>query len=86
VGGWAKYGHIPVLQSLDELEIVAVSSRNKDTAEAYAAKFNIRHAFDDEQALIACPDVDLVAVLTPGPEHARFAKAAIAGGKDVYSE
>jgi predicted dehydrogenase len=32
-GGWAKYGHIPVLQSLEEFEIMAVSSRKKETAE-----------------------------------------------------
>ena len=85
-GGWANYGHIPALQSLEDFEIVAVASRRKKTAEESAAKFNIRHAFDDEQALIACPDVDLVAVLTPGPDHARLAKAVITEGKDVYSE
>jgi hypothetical protein len=40
-GGWAKYGHIPALQSLEEFEIVAVSSRKNELAEEYAAKFNI---------------------------------------------
>src|SRR5438132_236517 len=44
-GGWAKYGHIPALQSLEEFEIVAVSSRKKELAEEYAVKFNILHAF-----------------------------------------
>jgi predicted dehydrogenase len=85
-GGWAKYGHIPVLQTLEEFEILAVSSRMKKIADEYAVQFNIKHAFDDEQALITHPDVDLVAVLTPGPEHARLARAAISAGKDVYSE
>lgn len=85
-GGWAKYGHIPALQSLEEFEIVAVSSRNKELAQEYAAKFNILHPFDDPQALITHPDVDLVAVLAPAPEHAGLAKAVIAAGKDVYSE
>jgi predicted dehydrogenase len=85
-GGWAKYGHIPALQSLEEFEIVAVASRKKELAEQYAAKFNILHSFDDEQALITHPDVDLVVVLAPAPEHARLVKAAIAAGKDIYSE
>lgn len=85
-GGWAKYGHIPALQSLEDFQIIAVSSRKKETAEEYAAKFNILHAFGDEQALITHPDVDLVVILAPAPEHARLAKAAIAAGKDVYSE
>jgi predicted dehydrogenase len=87
LGGWAKYGHIPALQSLkDDYEIVAVASRKKETAEQYKAEFNIRHAFDNEQALITHPDVDLVLILAPAPEHYRLAKAVIAAGKDVYSE
>jgi predicted dehydrogenase len=86
VGGWAKYGHIPALQSLEEFEIVAVASRRKETAEEYATKFNISHAFGDEQSLITHPDVDLVVILVPAPEHARLVKAAIAAGKDIYSE
>ncbi len=85
-GGWAKYGHIPALQSLEQFELVAVSSRKQDTANETAAEFGIPHAFADEQALIEHPDVDLVAVVTPAPEHARLAKAVIAAGKDVYSE
>ena len=85
-GGWAKYGHIPALRTLDDFEIVAVSSRTKETAEILAAEFEIRHAFDDQHDLIADPEVDLVVILAPGPEHARLTKAAIEGGKDVYSE
>jgi predicted dehydrogenase len=85
-GGWAKYGHIPALQSLDDFEIVAISSRKKEVAEEHAAQFKIRYAFDDEQALITHPDVDLVVVVAPAPEHARPVRAAIAAGKDVYSE
>src|SRR6266567_8015361 len=85
-GGWAKYGHIPALQALEEFEIVAVSSRKQETADETAAQFNIPHAFGDEQALIDHPDVDLVAVVAPAPEHARLVKTAIAAGKDVYCE
>jgi predicted dehydrogenase len=87
LGFWAKYGHIPALQALAaDFEIVAVTSRKKATAEAYAAQFNILHAFGNEQELISHPDVDLVVILAPGPEHYLLAKAAIAAGKDVYSE
>lgn len=86
LGGWAKYGHIPVLQALEQFDIVAVSSRRLAQAQEYAATFNIAHAFDDEQVLVSHPDVDLVVILAPAPEHARLAKIAIAAGKDVYSE
>ena len=85
-GGWAKYGHIPALQTLKEFEVVAVSSRKQESAEKTAAQFNIPNAFGNDQALIDHPDVDLVAVVVPAPEHARLVRAAIAAGKDVYSE
>jgi predicted dehydrogenase len=87
LGGWAKYGHIPVLQALkDNYEIVAVTSRKKETAEQYAANFGITHAFDNEQELINHPDVDMVLITAPAPEHQRLVKAVIKAGKDVYSE
>jgi len=85
-GGWAKYGHIPALKALDEFEIVAVSNRKKEKAEETAKQFHIKHAFGGEQSLISHPDVDLVSVVAPAPEHARLVRQAIAGGKDVYSE
>jgi predicted dehydrogenase len=85
-GGWARYGHIAALKTLDEFEIVAVGSRTQATADAVAEKYGIPHAFSDEQALIDHPDVDLVVVLTPALDHARLAKRVIAAGKDVYSE
>lgn len=86
VGGWAKYGHLPALQTLDAFEVVGVSSRRMHTAKELAAEYGIARAYDDYEALIADVDVDLVVIPAPAPEHARLVKAAIAGGKDVYSE
>jgi len=86
VGGWAKYGHIPALRSLDAFQLIAVAGRTKASAEKTAAEFDVAHAFDDELALINHPDVDLVVILAPAPEHARLARATIGAGKDVYSE
>jgi predicted dehydrogenase len=85
-GGWTKYGHIPALQTLKEFEVIAVASRKQETAEKTAAQFNIPNVCGNELALIHHPDVDLVAVVYPAHEHARLVKAAIATGKDVYSE
>ncbi|MFM0395100.1 Gfo/Idh/MocA family protein [Paraburkholderia phytofirmans] len=85
-GGWARYGHIPALQSLDGFEVVALSGRNKEKVRKYADEFNIGHAFDNADELVAHPDIDLVVVLAPTPEHGRLTKVAIAAGKDVYTE
>jgi predicted dehydrogenase len=85
-GGWARYGHIPALQSLSDFEIVALAGRNKEKVEKYAAQFNISQAYGSPEALLANPDIDLIVVLAPTPEHGRLAKAVIEAGKDVYSE
>jgi predicted dehydrogenase len=85
-GGWARYGHIPALQALIGYEIVALSGRSKEKTQQYADQFKIAHAYDNAEALIAHPDVDLVVVLAPSPEHGRLTKAVIAAGKDVYTE
>jgi predicted dehydrogenase len=86
VGGWAKYGHLPALQTLDSVEVVAVSSRTLKKADQLAAEHGIAHAFDDYEQLVGHPDVDLVVVPAPAPEHYTLVKAAITAGKDVYSE
>lgn len=85
-GGWARYGHIPALQSLEDFEITALAGRNKETVEKYAAQFGIDQAYGSPEELLANPDIDLVVVLAPTPEHGRLAKAVIEAGKDVYSE
>jgi predicted dehydrogenase len=86
VGNWAKYGHIPALRLLSGYEITAVSSRRQETAEEIAKTFGIPRAYTDYRELALDPEVDMVIVLPPAPQHAEVVKAAIAAGKDVYSE
>lgn len=85
-GGWARYGHIPTLQALEDFEVVALAGRNKDKVEKYAEQFGIAQAYGSPEELLANPDIDLVVVLAPTPEHGRLARAVIEAGKDVYSE
>lgn len=86
MGGWARYGHIPVLKALPQFQIVALAGRDNEKVQRYADEFDIEQVFGSAEELIASPEIDLVVVLAPTPEHARLAKAVIAGGKDVYSE
>ena len=85
-GGWARYGHIPALQSLEGFEVTALAGRNKQKVEEYARQFGVAHSFGSAEELLAFPDLDLVVVLVPTPEHGRLAKAVIQAGKDVYTE
>ena len=86
IGNWGRYGHVPVLQLLPKFEIVAVASRRQEAAEQLAREFSIAHAFVDADELIHHPDVDLVIVLPPAPQHARYVRAAIAARKSIYCE
>ncbi len=86
IGNWGRYGHVPVLQFLPDFEIVAVASRRRESAEKLAQDIGASHAFTDANALINHPEVDLVIVLPPAPQHAEYVRAAIAAGKDVYCE
>jgi len=86
VGNWAEYGHIPSLKLLPEFEITAVFSRDQQKADAVAKRHSIKYALNSLQALVEHPEVDFVLVLTPAPQHEAGIRAAIAAGKDVYSE
>lgn len=86
VGNWATYGHIPALQLLPQFQIAAVCSRTLEKATATARTFAIEHAVDRVEDLLNLPGIDLIAVLSPAPEHFATVKAAIAAGKDVYCE
>ncbi|MYM89300.1 Gfo/Idh/MocA family oxidoreductase [Rugamonas sp. FT82W] len=85
-GTWAEYGHIPSLKLLPQYEIAAIFSRSQEKASQVAAQHGIKYALNSLEALVAHPEVDLVLVLNPAPNHERAIRAAIAAGKDVYSE
>ena len=86
VGNWGRYGHIPVLRLLPNYEIVAVASRREEYGKQLAKEFGIPHLFTEAAELIGHPNVNLVVVLPPAPQHAVLVRAAIAAGKDVYCE
>jgi predicted dehydrogenase len=86
VGNWAKYGHIPVLSRLPEYRLSAIHARRPGAASAAAAEYGFAHVAETLDELVSHPEVDLVVVLTPPPQHEEGVRAAIAAGKDVYSE
>lgn len=85
-GTWAHHGHLRVLTLLPEYEVVAIQSRRREVAEAAATRFNIPHVLDTAEQVARHPDVDLTVVLTTAPQHPEGIRAALAAGKDVYSE
>lgn len=68
------------------LDLVAVGSRSQETADAFAARFDIPRAHASYEALVADPDVDIVYVSTPHPMHHENVKLALEAGKHVLVE
>ncbi|GAA5150144.1 Gfo/Idh/MocA family oxidoreductase [Microbacterium pseudoresistens] len=68
------------------LDLVAVGSRDQESADAFAARFDIPRAYGSYAQLAADPDVDIVYVATPHPMHARDARLALEHGKHALVE
>jgi predicted dehydrogenase len=83
---WSAVAHIPALKALAQYEIVALSTRRQESAQAAATRYGVAHAFDNHIALVSHPDVDLVVVTVKVPHHLELVTAAIEAGKSVYCE
>jgi predicted dehydrogenase len=86
VGNWALYAHVRMLNLMPQYEMVAVYSQRAEAAQAAAREHGIAHVAASLADLVNHPEVDLVLVLTTGPQHEKAIRAAIAAGKDVYCE
>ena len=85
-GGWARDSHVPAVQGLEGLELVAVATRSESTARQAAAAFGVQKSYGSGLDLIRDPGVDLVTVATRVPDHRELVLAALAAGKHVYCE
>jgi predicted dehydrogenase len=83
--GWATRAHLPALRALPEFSLRAVSTSRSESAAAARAALGV-DAFDNVDALLAHPGVDLVVVSVRVPEHHRLVSAAIDAGKMVFCE
>jgi predicted dehydrogenase len=66
--------------------VTAVGSRSQQSADAFAAEFDIPTAHSSYEALVADPNVDIIYVSTPHPFHAENATLALNAGKHVLLE
>lgn len=76
----------PALQQATDSALVAVMRRDAAKAADYARRHGVPRWYDDAQALIDDPGVDIVYVATPPSTHAQYAIAALRAGKPVYVE
>ncbi|GGM17401.1 oxidoreductase [Streptomyces fumigatiscleroticus] len=74
------------LVDLPDAEVVAVASRTRAGAEAFAERFGIPRAYGDWDALARDEDVDVVYVATPHSAHRAAAGLCLRAGRNVLCE
>ncbi len=76
----ADFVHVPGSR------MVAVASRSLDRATKFAEEFGVDRAHGSYRAIIDDPEVDVLYIATPHPQHLTIALAGMAAGKAVLVE
>ena len=86
--GWAVRTHLPALKALPDLfEITAVCTTRMETAQKAATHFDVPHAYDSvERMLAAQPDLDIVCCSVRPAYHHQVVMPSLRAGKHVYCE
>jgi predicted dehydrogenase len=77
---------IPPLQISKRNKLLAIASRSKDKADAYAREKKIKRAYGSYEALLADPEIDVIYNPLPNHLHAEWTIKAIEAGKHVLCE
>lgn len=83
---FARDAYLPALNTVDDVEVVAIASARMDSAQSVAEKFSIPNVYDDWEKMIAAHELDLVCIATPTIYHAPMALAALDAGAHVLCE
>lgn len=84
---WAATAHIPALKAVPvEYVVAGVANTSLASARKAADAFGLPHAFENAQALVNSPEIDLVVVTVKAPHHYELVTAALNAGKHVYCE
>lgn len=82
-GNAGRLIYAPLVAATAGLALTSVSSSRGD--KVLAALPGVR-VYGEAEAMLACPDIDLIIVASPPDSHAAWAKAALAAGKHVLIE
>jgi predicted dehydrogenase len=69
-----------------KVDLVAVASRNKEHAAAFAKKFDIPNYYDDYRRILERKDIDVVDLCVPTDLHEEFSIEAAEAGKHIICE
>ncbi|MHB9133178.1 MAG: Gfo/Idh/MocA family protein [Armatimonadota bacterium] len=85
--GWVAGAHITSFQEIDGCEVTAVFSRRQISDEQFRKEHGRTFKlYNDYDALLADPEIDVVSICTPHPYHVGQVEKACAAGKHVVIE
>jgi xylose dehydrogenase (NAD/NADP) len=77
---------IPAIRTSERSDLIAVASRDRQKAEAYAADWEIAQVFGSYEEMLASEAVDAVYISLPNHLHAEWSIKAMEAGKHVLCE
>ncbi len=85
-GANTRLRHIPGLQAIEGVQVVAVCNRSDASGRKVADEFGVERVVTDPEAIFASNDVDAVVVGTWPYRHREFVVRALDAGKHVLTE
>ena len=70
----------------NKVDVVAVASKNRDHAEAFAKRFGISDSYDDYRRILERKDIDVVDLCVATDLHEEFSVKAAEAGKHIICE
>ena len=83
---WGAIAHLPAWRSVPGVEVTAMCTSRRETAEKAAAQFNIERPFWSVETMCADPDIDIVDVGTGPVQRETMVATALAYGKHVMNQ
>jgi predicted dehydrogenase len=82
---WGAFAHLPGWRAVPGVEVVAICTSRRETAEAAAARCGIARAFWDAEAMAADPAIDIIDCGTRPVIREPHVLACLKHGKHVYN-
>jgi D-xylose 1-dehydrogenase (NADP+, D-xylono-1,5-lactone-forming) len=77
---------LPAARACQDVEVVAIASRELSRAQAYAAEHGIERAYGSYEELLADGSVDAVYIPLPNSLHIEWSERALGAAKHVLCE
>ncbi|MBY0421974.1 MAG: Gfo/Idh/MocA family oxidoreductase, partial [Parvularculaceae bacterium] len=81
---WGAFAHLPAWRAVAGVDVVAICTSRRETAEAAASRLGIARAFHDAEAMCRDADIDIVDCGSRPNLRERWVLAALEAGKHVY--